>query len=145
MELISKGIKKLREDKGLTHAALGEEISVGQSQIGKIEKGLSETSITNLTAIAEVLGVTLQDLMVPDFKHEPSENKEKTSSEEKIVFEYNGKGSSTRLEFPKDAPEMIVRAAISKFLKRITDAEIQLRSWVCYKTCRLWRYCGILI
>lgn len=55
-------LRELRNRKGLTQAALGNLVGVGQSTIGNIESGFSNPSWELALALAKTLDVTLDDL-----------------------------------------------------------------------------------
>jgi transcriptional regulator with XRE-family HTH domain len=50
-------LKKLRLKKGFSQEYLAEEIGISQTQIGRIEVGLVNTSLSNILAIAEGLQI----------------------------------------------------------------------------------------
>lgn len=56
-------VAKLREVRGLTGAQLGEALGLTKSQISKIESGLRRVDVSELAVMADVLGVTLGDLL----------------------------------------------------------------------------------
>lgn len=56
-------IKKLRENRGITQAGLAEAAGLSQSYVCQLENGYGKNpSLETVTAIAEVLGVKLDEL-----------------------------------------------------------------------------------
>lgn len=62
MMKIGSRLRELRNRKGLTQAALGNLVGVGQSTIGNIEAGFSNPSWELALALSKALDVTLNDL-----------------------------------------------------------------------------------
>ena len=60
---IGQKIKKLRELKNFTQSHLASELGITQSAYSKIELGETEVSYTKLTKIAEVLGMSPEEIM----------------------------------------------------------------------------------
>lgn len=61
---VGKRIKEIREQQSISQQALAERIKyLNQSQISKIEKGDRKVTAQDLIEIAEVLGVTVADLV----------------------------------------------------------------------------------
>lgn len=61
---VGKRIKEIREQQSISQHALAERIKyLNQSQISKIEKGDRKVTAQDLIEIAEVLGVTVADLV----------------------------------------------------------------------------------
>lgn len=59
---IGSNIKKYRKLKSLTQKELAEKVSISRSFMSQIEKGISNPSDENLIKIADVLGVTVNEL-----------------------------------------------------------------------------------
>jgi len=80
MSQLSTNLKTFRTNKGLTQAQLAQLISRESSLICKIELGASSGSLTTLTKLAEVLGVTvgalLGELNTAAENHKPTSTKE---------------------------------------------------------------------
>ena len=57
-----KNLRKVRKTQGLTQAQLANDIGVEISQISRIERGIINTSVGNVNAIAKALKVDLKDL-----------------------------------------------------------------------------------
>lgn len=60
---IGQKIKKLRELKNFTQSHLASELGITQSAYSKMELGETEVSYTKLSKIADVLGVTPEEIM----------------------------------------------------------------------------------
>ena len=63
LEYIAAGLKRAREDRGLSQRELGERVGVPQSHISKIEKGAVNLRVSSLIELARVLGLEL--VLVP--------------------------------------------------------------------------------
>ena len=61
-KLLGKRIKELRKSKGYTQDFLAELVDIGTANISNIETGKSSPTPENLLKIANVLGVTPNDL-----------------------------------------------------------------------------------
>ena len=59
---IGEKIKELRKEIGWTQKKLGEELSVNHNAVRYWEKGINEPSIFNCILLADVFGVTLDEL-----------------------------------------------------------------------------------
>jgi transcriptional regulator with XRE-family HTH domain len=57
-----KHLQKVRLDKGFTQAQLAIDLGVEISQISRIERGVINTSIGNINAIAKILKVPVSEL-----------------------------------------------------------------------------------
>ena len=62
-------LRKLRLEKGLTQEQLANELGVEISQISRIERGVINTSITNLYAISSALNIDISDFFASDAKN----------------------------------------------------------------------------
>ena len=58
-----KKIKALRETAGLTGEQLGNDIGISQSMIAHIERGFKQPNIETLARMANVFGVTVDELL----------------------------------------------------------------------------------
>lgn len=65
---IGKRIKELRKGKGLTQEKLAEMSGIEPSNISHIERGATKPSLPTLIAIANALGVTLDELVYASLK-----------------------------------------------------------------------------
>ena len=63
-----QNLKVLRSKEGLDQSQLGAELKVSRNAIGLYEKGTTQPKIENLIHLAEIFGVTLDELIL-----EPSE------------------------------------------------------------------------
>lgn len=63
--IIGKRIRLYRKRMGLTQEELGLGIDTSGSYISNIERAVKKPSLENLADIAEVLGVTINDLVSP--------------------------------------------------------------------------------
>lgn len=64
--ILQKSLKKYRERAKFSQAELASEIDISQTQIGKIENGQSDTTVTVLKNICLVLNVSPVDLLFSD-------------------------------------------------------------------------------
>lgn len=60
---IGENIKKIRIEKGISRKSLSEDLNVSESTISRYENGKRKPSIETLNKIADVLGVTINDLV----------------------------------------------------------------------------------
>lgn len=63
IKAIGKRIKELRKEKGLSQEDLSYEADIPLSQIGRIERGETNPTISTLYVIAKALGVELKHLV----------------------------------------------------------------------------------
>ena len=63
-QLLGKNIKKFRVQKDLSQEALGEKAGCSNSHIGQLERGTGTASLEMVVNIANVLGVTVDQLLV---------------------------------------------------------------------------------
>lgn len=61
-------LKNYREDKDLTQQQIADLIPMNQSNYSKIESGIQEPSLYQLTRISEILEVSIDDLL--DINHD---------------------------------------------------------------------------
>lgn len=62
LEAFGRNLRLLRKSKGLTQEQLANEIDVEISQISRIERGVINTSISNLNSISKALNIKISDL-----------------------------------------------------------------------------------
>ena len=62
---IAENIARLRLDRGMTQAALAEQVGVSRVAFGKIERGAVMPRAGTLSALAAALGVPVRELVVP--------------------------------------------------------------------------------
>jgi transcriptional regulator with XRE-family HTH domain len=60
---LAANIKKLREDKGLLQKQVAQEIGLKPAHYNKIEKGLVEPSIKVLDKLAQLFGITIDQIV----------------------------------------------------------------------------------
>ena len=60
---LGKRIKKNRERSGITQLALADQTGLVRSYIGQIESGLKNASLETIVAIANCLGVSVEELL----------------------------------------------------------------------------------
>ena len=61
--LFGKHLKKIREEKGFSQEDLAYDAELSISQISRIERGVINTSLSQLISISESLGVPLKKMM----------------------------------------------------------------------------------
>ena len=62
-ENIGKLISKIRKEKGMTQKDLADKLNVTDRAVSKWERGLSYPDTASLPALAEILGVSVDELM----------------------------------------------------------------------------------
>jgi transcriptional regulator with XRE-family HTH domain len=80
---ICKRILEIRKQKGIVQEDLVDRTGFNLKQIGNIERGISNTSVSNIAAIARALGVHPKELFDFDFevpKNIPSRKDRKNKS-----------------------------------------------------------------
>ena len=70
--MVSENIKKIRKDKGLQQKQVALEIGLDQSNYNKIENSKREPSVEVLNKLANLFGVSVDDILNPD-KEAPKE------------------------------------------------------------------------
>jgi transcriptional regulator with XRE-family HTH domain len=65
--LLGKRIRMLRKARGFSQEYFANYININRSYYGTVEAGQSNLSVLNLIKIAAGLGVTLNDLLPPEF------------------------------------------------------------------------------
>ena len=60
---VKMGLKKLIKEKGYTQQSFGEALGVGQTAVSNWCNGINLASIANVKKMADVLGVTVDDVM----------------------------------------------------------------------------------
>ncbi len=58
-----KNLKKIRKEKGFTQEQLANDLDIEISQISRIERGVINTSVGNVNAIARVLKIEPKELI----------------------------------------------------------------------------------
>lgn len=75
MDIMEK-IIELRKSKGLTQSLMAEKLGIAPNNYGKIEKGHTELSVSRLNQIADILNVSLSELLIGE--------KQATHNEERL-------------------------------------------------------------
>ena len=60
---LGEQIKRAREERRLTQEQLAEAMEISRQAVSKWESGASDPSTANLLALAELYGVTVQELL----------------------------------------------------------------------------------
>lgn len=84
MHLVSSNLKYLRKQKGWTQEGFANEIGVKRSLIGAYEEGRADPRISTLLKMANVFGLSLDDLISTDLQTE-SPGKVKTTTKTKVI------------------------------------------------------------
>jgi transcriptional regulator with XRE-family HTH domain len=58
-----KNLRKLRDERGLTQEVLNNDAELGKNQVGNIERGEVNVTISTIKAIAKVLKIEPKDLL----------------------------------------------------------------------------------
>ena len=61
--MISENLKRMREEKGLSQAALAKAVGVSQGVIAQVERGTKTLTLPTAKAIVDKLGCSLEDLL----------------------------------------------------------------------------------
>lgn len=69
---VGKKIKQLRKDKGLQQKTVATDLGLDQSNYNKVENGKREPSVEVLQKLSVILGVTVDELLNPDDKKQPT-------------------------------------------------------------------------
>ncbi len=62
LKAFGKNLRKLREDRGLSKEALANDADIPINQVGRIERGEINTTISTANAIAKALKIELSEL-----------------------------------------------------------------------------------
>jgi HTH-type transcriptional regulator/antitoxin HipB len=68
-------IAAARKHRGLTQAQLGAKLGMPQSQVSRIESDPESVTYRTLKRVAKALGMTIPDLLSPEFAPKPSKPK----------------------------------------------------------------------
>ena len=80
-----KTIIELRKQKGLTQSLMAEKLGIAPNNYGKIEKGITEMTLNRLNQIAEILNVSVVELLTGE--PQAVQNDERVAELEKRVDE----------------------------------------------------------
>ena len=64
-KILGKRIRHYRKHRGYTQEQLGLSINTSGAYISNIERGVKKPSLDNLASIAEILDVTINDMIMP--------------------------------------------------------------------------------
>ncbi|MGZ6376266.1 MAG: helix-turn-helix transcriptional regulator [Ktedonobacterales bacterium] len=82
-DLPKKTLKEWRKERGMTQLELATKIGVTPPTIWNIENGRNRPTFDNVMAIAEILGVQIDQIIWPEYKPYPSrENRTKKDAPE---------------------------------------------------------------
>lgn len=73
-EFLNSNVKHLRSEKNISQQNLADEIGVDRSTVSRIENGEIETTVDNAIKIADVLNVSLNDLVSKDLRFDNAES-----------------------------------------------------------------------
>lgn len=65
LERLGENVRQLREECGLSQEALSDRTDIQQTEISKIENCRSNPTVLTLERLAEALGVTVPELLLP--------------------------------------------------------------------------------
>ena len=64
--LVGRNVRKIRKAKGLTQEVLAEVAGVSQQYVSDLERGRRNPSVITLYVLAQAMGVSHVDLVMPD-------------------------------------------------------------------------------
>ncbi len=67
-KLVGRNLRRIRQEKGLTQEQLAERSGFSQQYISGLETGHRNPTIVTIYELAQILGVTHMDLVMPDGK-----------------------------------------------------------------------------
>ena len=94
-KLIGKRVKEVRTEKGISQADLAERCKTSAQYLSHIENGRKQASLQTLVSVAEVLGVSLNELLSGNQVNNPAEYQRDvlqifegcSSYEKRVLFE----------------------------------------------------------
>ena len=94
-KLIGKRVKEVRTEKGISQADLAERCKTSAQYLSQIENGRKQASMQTLVSVAEVLGVSLNELLSGNQVNNPAEYQRDvlqifegcSSYEKRVLFE----------------------------------------------------------
>lgn len=94
-KLIGKRVKEVRTEKGISQADLAERCKTSAQYLSQIENGRKQASLQTLVSVAEVLGVSLNELLSGNQVNNPAEYQRDvlqifegcSSYEKRVLFE----------------------------------------------------------
>ena len=111
MDIIGK-IIELRKSKGITQSLMAEKLGIAPNNYGKIEKGHTELSVSRLNQIADILNVSLSELLIGE--PQATHNEERLKEQEvylnhwKELAEERGKKNKSLEKSLKDIKEILL-------------------------------------
>lgn len=117
MDLITANkLKTLRKEKGLSQDALAEMLGISRQSISKWERGESSPDTDNLLALAQVYGITVDEIINSDKPVEKKDDNAKSKKEEKVERQYAQIGKAL-FKFPMPLIIVAIYLAASMITK----------------------------
>jgi transcriptional regulator with XRE-family HTH domain len=113
---IVNNIKHLRKKSGLTQEQFANEIGIKRSSVGAYEEGRAEPQIQTLSKMAEVLSVTVDELINEDLTTEKAKSTKSSKEKLKIL-------SITVDENDRENIELVPQKAAAGYLNGFSDPE----------------------
>ncbi len=102
--MISKNLKYLRKEKGLSQEEFAEALNVSRQTVAKWESGESMPDVENCKMISMFFGITIDDLVYYSFKEQNVSTEE--SKDGKYIFGITKVGEKGQVVIPKLAREV---------------------------------------
>ena len=117
-------IREIRKNQNLTGLKLAIKSGISPAYLSEIERGLSNISSEKLSSIADVLGVSLQDLLAP--------SKESVITENTIPFPMALCEAADELQLKFSTTKRLFQGANSLIARRSTstDKEWKKEDWI---------------
>ncbi len=116
MDIIER-IIELRKRKGFTQSLMAEKLGIAPNNYGKIEKGITEMTVNRLNQIAEILSISVVELLVGE--PQTMQSDERVKELEKRVEELEDR--------VKDKEELI---RVHRFTKQTLGETTEVHIWV---------------
>lgn len=100
MKEINQTILELRENKGATQSQVGEYLGLDASGYGKLERGVTDITLTKLEKLAQFYGMSVIDLLAYPDKYVPLSSIGSVAVEEKVAL---------TIELKKEKKEQVLR------------------------------------
>lgn len=100
MKKINQAILELRENKGATQAEVGEYLGLDASGYGKLERGVTDITLTKLEKLAQFYGMSVIDLLTYPDKYVPLSSIGSVVVEEKVAL---------TIELKKEKKEQVLK------------------------------------
>ncbi len=101
--MISKNLKFLRKDNGLSQEEFAEELNVSRQTVAKWESGENLPDIENCKMIAHYFGITIDNLVYISFEEQ---NIKEENKDGKYIFGIAKVGEKGQVVIPKSAREV---------------------------------------